>query len=197
MNAQRFQGKVAVVTGGTSGIGLGVAKAYAQEGAHVVITGRNEEILGAAAKEIGEGTLAIRSDAGKVAEIEAAVKTVKEHFGRIDALFVNAGIAKLVPFEQITEELFAEIVGNEDGILANGGRFPIYREELAKADQIEIPVQVNGKLRSRVFASPDATDDELKELAFTDAKVCEHTDGRDVIKTIIVPKRLVNIVVKS
>jgi leucyl-tRNA synthetase len=104
----------------------------------------------------------------------------------------------LTPYAPHTaEELFAEIVGNEDGILANGGRFPVYREELAKADQIEIPVQVNGKLRSRVFASPDATDDELKELAFTDAKVCEHTDGRDVIKTIIVPKRLVNIVVKG
>ena len=66
MNAQRFQGKVAVVTGGNSGIGLGVAKAYAQEGAQVAITGRNAKTLEAAAKEIGDGTLAIQSDAGKV-----------------------------------------------------------------------------------------------------------------------------------
>ena len=110
MRAQRFQGKVAVVTGGNSGIGLGVAKAYAQEGAQVAITGRNEKTLEAAAKEIGDGTLAIQSDAGKVAEIEAAMKKIKERFGRIDALFVNAGVAKLVPFEQVTEELFDETV---------------------------------------------------------------------------------------
>jgi len=60
MSAQRFQGKVAVVTGGNSGIGLGVAKAYAQEGARVAITGRNEKTLEAAAREIGDGTLAIQ-----------------------------------------------------------------------------------------------------------------------------------------
>ena len=60
MSAQRFQGKVAVVTGGNSGIGLGVAKAYAQEGAQVAITGRNEKTLKATAKEIGDGTLAIQ-----------------------------------------------------------------------------------------------------------------------------------------
>ena len=89
MNAQRFQGKVAVVTGGNSGIGLGVAKAYAQEGAQVAITGRNGRTLEAAAKEIGDGTLVIQSDAGKVAEIEVAMKKIKERFGRIDALFVN------------------------------------------------------------------------------------------------------------
>src|SRR5499427_208926 len=110
MSAQRFQGKVAVVTGGNSGIGLGVAKAYAQEGAKVAITGRSEKTLEAAAKEIGDGTLAIRSDAGKVAEIEAAMKKIQERFGRIDALFVNAGVAKLVPFEQVTEQLFDETV---------------------------------------------------------------------------------------
>ena len=110
MSGQRFQGKVAVVTGGNSGIGLGVAKAYAQEGAQVAITGRNEKTLEAASKEIGDGTLAIRSDAGKVAEIEAAMKKIKERFGRIDALFVNAGVAKLVPFEQVTEQLFDETV---------------------------------------------------------------------------------------
>ena len=110
MNAQRFQGKVAVVTGGNSGIGLGVAKAYAQEGAQVAITGRNEQTLEAAAKEIGDGTLAIQADAGKVAEIEAAMKKIKERFGRIDALFVNAGVARFVPFDQVTEELFDETV---------------------------------------------------------------------------------------
>ena len=107
-------------------------------------------------------------------------------------------ILMLTPYAPHTaEELYAEIVGNEDGILASGARFPVYREELAKADQIEIPVQVNGKLRSRVFASPDASDDELKALAFADARVIEHTQGRDVVKTIIVPKQLVNIVVKG
>jgi NAD(P)-dependent dehydrogenase (short-subunit alcohol dehydrogenase family) len=99
MSAQRFQGKVAVVTGGNSGIGLGVAKAYAQEGAQVAITGRNKKTLEAAAKEIGDGTLAIQSDAGKVADIENAMKKIKERFGRIDAMFVNAGVAKLMPFE--------------------------------------------------------------------------------------------------
>jgi len=110
MTAQRFQGKVAVVTGGNSGIGLGVAKAYAREGAQVAITGRNEKTLEAAAKEIGDGTLAIQSDAGKVAEIETAMKKIKERFGRIDAMFVNAGVAKLIPFDEVTEEFFDETV---------------------------------------------------------------------------------------
>jgi len=110
MSAQRFLGKVAVVTGGNSGIGLGVAKAYAREGAQVAITGRNEKTLEAAAKEIGDGTLAIQSDAGKVAEIETAMKKIKERFGRIDAMFVNAGVAKLIPFDEVTEEFFDETV---------------------------------------------------------------------------------------
>ena len=110
MSTQRFSGKVAVVTGGNSGIGLGVAKAYAQEGARVAITGRNAKTLEIAAKEIGDGTLAIQSDAGRVAEIEGAMKKINERFGRIDALFVNAGVGKFVPFDQVTEEFFDETV---------------------------------------------------------------------------------------
>ena len=110
MSAQRFKGKVAVVTGGNSGIGLGVAKAYAQEGAQVAITGRNEKTLEVAAKEIGEGTLAIQSDSGTVREIEAAMQKINQRFGRIDALFVNAGIGKFVPFEKVTEQFFDETV---------------------------------------------------------------------------------------
>jgi NAD(P)-dependent dehydrogenase (short-subunit alcohol dehydrogenase family) len=76
----------------------------------VAITGRNEKTLEAAAKEIGDGTLAIQSDAGKVAEIETAMKKIKERFGRIDAMFVNAGVAKLIPFDEVTEEFFDETV---------------------------------------------------------------------------------------
>jgi NAD(P)-dependent dehydrogenase (short-subunit alcohol dehydrogenase family) len=82
MSTQRFQDKVALVTGGNSGIGLGVAKAYAREGAQVVITGRDEPSLRRAAQEISSNTLAIRSDAAKVADIENVVATVRDKHGR-------------------------------------------------------------------------------------------------------------------
>ncbi|MGI8883840.1 MAG: leucine--tRNA ligase [Pyrinomonadaceae bacterium] len=111
---------------------------------------------------------------------------------------VTSLILMLAPFAPHTaEELYAQIVGNEDGMLANGARFPEYREELAKADELEIPVQVNGKLRSRILAAPDAANDELEKMALADAKIQEFIGGRQIVKVIVVPKRLVNIVVKS
>jgi NAD(P)-dependent dehydrogenase (short-subunit alcohol dehydrogenase family) len=106
--SRRFTGKVAVVTGGNSGIGLATAKAYAREGARVAITGRSEESLATAAKEIGSETLAIRADVTRLPEIDRAVERIKERFGRIDALFVNAGIGKFVPFEEVTEAFYDE-----------------------------------------------------------------------------------------
>ena len=110
---------------------------------------------------------------------------------------VESLILMLTPFAPHTaEELYSEIVGNDQGIQANNARFPEYRAELAKADEIEIPVQINGKLRSRVLASPDATNEDLEKLALSDAKVIENTDGKQIVKIIVVPKRLVNIVVK-
>ncbi len=107
----RFDGKVAVVTGGNSGIGLAVAKAFAREGASVVITGRDEAALQSAAKEIGAGTLAVRADATRLAELDSLMSQVKSRHGRIDALFVNAGVGKFVPFEQVTEAFYDEIMG--------------------------------------------------------------------------------------
>jgi NAD(P)-dependent dehydrogenase (short-subunit alcohol dehydrogenase family) len=144
MTAQRFQGKVAVVTGGNSGIGLGVAKAYAREGAQVAITGRNEKTLEAAAKEIGDGTLAIQSDAGKVAEIETAMKKIKERFGRIDAMFVNAGVAKLIPFDEVTEEFFDETVNiNMKGVFFTVQRaIPL----MSKGSAIVLNASINAHL---------------------------------------------------
>jgi leucyl-tRNA synthetase len=110
---------------------------------------------------------------------------------------VEALVLMLAPFAPHTaEELYAQITGNDDGILANEARFPGYRAELAKADEIEIPVQVNGKLRARVLASPGASNDDLERMALADAKVSEHTNGKQIVKIIVVPNRLVNIVVK-
>lgn len=118
MSTQRFQGKVALVTGGNSGIGLGVAKAYAREGAKVVITGRDEKTLQSAAQEIGPDTLAIRSDAGKLADVENVVARIREKHGRIDAMFINAGVGKFVPLEQITESFYDDTFDvNVKGVL--------------------------------------------------------------------------------
>lgn len=103
----------------------------------------------------------------------------------------------LTPFAPHTaEELYSVLIGNENGMLANGARFPEYNEELAKADEIEIPVQINGKLRHRLMASPDATNEELEQMALADEKVKEYIDGKEIVKIVVVPKRLVNIVVR-
>ena len=107
---KRFEGKVAMVTGGNSGIGLAAAKAFAREGAQVAVTGRDEGTLKNAEKEIGRGALAIRADAARIADLDAAMAKVRDQFNRIDALFVNAGIGKFVPIAEVTEAMFDEIV---------------------------------------------------------------------------------------
>jgi len=107
---KRFEGKVAMVTGGNSGIGLAAAKAFAREGAQVAFTGRDEGTLKNAEKEIGSGALAIRADAARIADLDAAMAKVRDQFKRLDALFVNAGIGKFVPIAEVTEAMFDEIV---------------------------------------------------------------------------------------
>jgi leucyl-tRNA synthetase len=110
---------------------------------------------------------------------------------------ITALTLMLTPFTPHTaEELFAAIIGNDNGMLANRARFPVFEPELARADEIEIPVQINGKLRSRVTAAPETSNETLEKLAFADEKVREYTDGKEVVKVVVVPRRLVNIVVR-
>ena len=104
----RLTGKVAVVTGGNSGIGLATAKLFSEEGAKVVITGRDQKTLDAAVKTIGGEVVAVRGDVSKLADLDKLFKTVSEKFGKIDVLFANAGIAKFAPVNESTEALFDE-----------------------------------------------------------------------------------------
>ena len=103
----------------------------------------------------------------------------------------------LTPYSPHTaEELYSVLIGNDDGMLASGARFPEYDPEMAKANELEIPVQVNGKLRSRIMASPETPNEELERRALADEKVREYSDGKEIVKVVVVPRRLVNIVVR-
>jgi len=105
---KKLEGKVAVVTGGNSGIGLASAKRLLEEGARVVIAGRSQKTLDEAAKQLGNGVLAIQADVSKLADIDKIYAAVQKKFGKIDVLFVNAGVAKFAPFSETTESLFDE-----------------------------------------------------------------------------------------
>jgi NAD(P)-dependent dehydrogenase (short-subunit alcohol dehydrogenase family) len=102
----RLKGKRALITGGTTGIGLETARRFVEEGARVIVTGTNPATLEAARRDLGQGTLVLSSDAGLVAEQRKLAGAVKDHFGQLDVLFLNAGIAQLRPVEQWTEEAF-------------------------------------------------------------------------------------------
>jgi NAD(P)-dependent dehydrogenase (short-subunit alcohol dehydrogenase family) len=104
----RFTGKKVLVTGGNSGMGLETAKEFVREGAEVFITGRNRETLTAALKELGPKAKMAVSDSSNLQEIATLAETIKKEFGHLDAAFINAGIAKFVPLEEITEKHFDE-----------------------------------------------------------------------------------------
>ena len=96
----RLQRKRALITGGTSGIGLETAREFLNEGARVAITGKNPETLESARKELGPDVLILRSDASDVAAQKGVADTLRQNFQQLDVLFVNAGVADLRPMEQ-------------------------------------------------------------------------------------------------
>ena len=102
----RLKGKRALITGGTSGIGLETAHSFLAEGARVAITGKNPETLAKASRELGSAVLVIPSDASSVPAQKAIAQTIQKELGGLDVLFVNAGIAELKPIGQWDEESF-------------------------------------------------------------------------------------------
>lgn len=114
----RLNGKVALVTGGSSGIGLATAKRFAAEGATVYITGRKQEALDAAVKSIGGNVKAIQADSSNLADLDKVYATIRTQSGKLDVLFANAGIAAFVPLSGITEEHYDSIINtNLKGVI--------------------------------------------------------------------------------
>ena len=105
---KRLEGKVAVVTGGNSGIGLASAKRLQEEGARVAISGRSKETLDEAVRTIGNGVLAIQADVAKLAELDKLYSEVSEKLGKIDVLFVNAGVVMFAPLAETSESTYDE-----------------------------------------------------------------------------------------
>src|SRR5258708_31507941 len=105
---KRLEGRVAVVTGGNSGIGLATARRLQEEGARVAISGRSKKTLDEAVKTIGNGVLAVQADVTKLAEVDKLYSEVSKKLGKIDVLFVNAGVAKFAPLAETSETLYDE-----------------------------------------------------------------------------------------
>src|SRR6202049_467580 len=102
---KKLRGKVAVITGGTTGIGLATAKLFVKEGAYVFITGRRQKELDAAVKAIGNNVTGVQGDVAKLADLDRLYEAVKAK-GKLDIVFANAGIAEFAPLSKITEEHF-------------------------------------------------------------------------------------------
>lgn len=103
----RLTGKKAVITGGTTGLGLASAKRYLEEGAEVIITGRKQDGIDKALSELGEGAKGFVADSTNVSDLEALAAFAKDTFGQVDILFANAGNGMFSPIDQVDEELYA------------------------------------------------------------------------------------------
>jgi NAD(P)-dependent dehydrogenase (short-subunit alcohol dehydrogenase family) len=164
---KRLEGKTAVVTGGNSGIGLATAKRFLEEGARVAISGRNQKTLDQAVKTLGDGVLAVQADTAKLGETEKFLTKVVQKFGKIDVVFVNAGVAKFAPLTETPESLFDE----QFDINIKGAYFTIQKvvPHLNDGASIILNTSVAGTTGTPGTSAYSATKAALRSLARTAA----------------------------
>jgi NAD(P)-dependent dehydrogenase (short-subunit alcohol dehydrogenase family) len=164
---KRLEGKIAVVTGGNSGIGLATAKRFLEEGARVAISGRNQKTLDEAAQTLGKDVLAVKADTANLEEIEKFLSAVNRKFGKIDVLFVNAGVAKFAPLTETREALFDE----QFDINIKGAYFTIQKAvpHLNDGASIILNTSVAGSTGTPGTSAYAATKAALRSLARTAA----------------------------
>ena len=164
---KRLEGKVAVVTGGNSGIGLATAKRLQEEGAKVAIAGRSRKTLDDAVRAIGNGVVAVQADVAKLTDVDKLYAEVSKKLGRIDVLFVNAGVAKFAPLAETSESLYDE---NFD-INIKGAYFTIQKALpfLNDGASIILNTSVAGSTGNPGASAYSATKAALRSLARTAA----------------------------
>jgi NAD(P)-dependent dehydrogenase (short-subunit alcohol dehydrogenase family) len=128
----KLEGKTALITGGTEGIGLATAKLFVKEGAYVFITGRRRKELDEAVKAIGPNATGVQGDVAKLTDLDRLYETVGKVKGRVDIIFANAGVGEFVPFGEVSEEHFDKLVNInvkgafftvQKGLATNSGLF--------------------------------------------------------------------------
>lgn len=164
---KRLEGKVAVVTGGNSGIGLASAKRLQEEGARVAIAGRSQKTLDQATKTIGNGVLAIQADVSHLEDIDKIYSAVQKKLGKIDILFVNAGVAKFAPFAETSEATYDENFSTN----VKGAYFTIQKAipHLNDGASIILNTSVAGIKGTEGASAYSATKAALRSLARTSA----------------------------
>jgi len=162
---KKLQDKVAVITGGTTGIGQAAARLFHDHGARVFITGRNDKTLAEAKTHLPADITAIRSDASNLDDIDALAAELKKKAGRVDVLYVNAGIARFMPFESITPELFDEMFN----INVRGAYFTIQKllPLMGEGSSIVLTTSIAADLGMATSSAYGATKAALSSLART------------------------------
>ena len=183
---KRFEGKVAVVTGGNSGIGLATAKRLQQEGARVAIAGRSRKTLDEAARELGDGVLAVQADVAMAEELDRLFAEVSQKLGKIDVLFVNAGVARFAPLAATPESAYDE----QFNINIRGAYFTIQKALplLNDGASIVLNTSVAGSKGQPDSSAYAATKAALRSLARTTAA---ELTGRGIRVNAVAPGPIV------
>ncbi|MCG2583302.1 SDR family oxidoreductase [Massilia sp. TS11] len=158
----KLEGKVALITGGSSGIGLASARLFRAEGASIVLTGRDPQALAQAAAELGGDTLALASDAADLAQIDALMAAVQARHGRLDVLFLNAGVATAGPIETVTPAQFDSMMDTN----VKGVFFTIQKALplMGKGASIVVTTSITNQLGSPNFPVYGASKAALRSL---------------------------------
>jgi NAD(P)-dependent dehydrogenase (short-subunit alcohol dehydrogenase family) len=162
---KRLDGKIAVITGGNSGMGLATAQRFVQEGAYVFITGRRQNELDKAVNQIGKNVIGVQGDVSNLADLDRLYATVKEQKGRIDILFANAGVVEVAPLGSVAEAHFDKIFNvNVKGLLFTVQKaLPLFQN----GGSIIITASVGGSKGVEGFSVNSATKAAIRSFART------------------------------
>ena len=170
---KKLEGKVAVITGGTSGIGLATAQRFVSEGAYVFITGRRQSELDAAVKQIGKNNnnnvTGVQGDVSNLTDLDRLYATVKEQKGRIDILFANAGVGELAPLGEITEAHFDKTFGiNVKGLLFTVQKaLPLFQDRDGGGGSIILNASIASSKGTEALSVYSATKAAIRSFART------------------------------